>query len=141
MSILNLARLVIYRFHEKGLEVFLINSEVDKDPEVWGLPKCSLDRVNQKLEEDEYIELEMMDDAGEKVIAVEGDWHSIPSIRGLIKHDIKVVKSLVKETIPGIERGAFFAFKEVIKKTMPGEYKALKELKDILVDRNSVQNL
>jgi hypothetical protein len=54
---------------------------------------------------------------------------------------VKLVKSMVKEMIPGIEKGAFFVFKEGVKKVLPSEYNALKELKDILVDRNSIRNL
>lgn len=141
MSILNLARLVVYRFHEKGLEIFLVNSDLANDPDVWNLPECCLSKVSEQLDNDDFIEVPIGDDQTSKLIAVEGDWHNIPSIRGIVKHDIKIVKKLVKEAIPGIEKGAFFAFKEGVKKVMPSEYQAMKELKEILVDRNSVRNM
>ena len=142
MSILDVARLVVYRFHEKGLEIFLINSDLKSDPEVWKLPNCDTLKLEDQLGTQEFIEIDF-DESKEarKLIAVEGDWHTMPSIRGLIKHDVKVVKNIVREALPGIDKGAFFAFKEVVRKTMPEEYKALKELKDILIDRNSVKNI
>lgn len=138
MSILDFARLVVYRFHEKGLEVFLIKNNLESDPEVWKLPDLDMERLRKYQNADEYIELNI---EGEKLIAIEGDWHNIPSIRGLLKHDVKVVKSLVKEAVPGIDKGAFVAFKESVKKLMPKEYNALKELKEILIESNSLRNL
>ena len=143
MSILNFARLVVYRFHEKGLEVFLLNTDLNKDPDVWKFPECDMIKLSEEMNHEDYIELDVNPqelNAG-KIIAIEGDWHTIPSIRGLIKHDVKVVKSIVKEAIPGIEKGAFVGFKETVKKLLPHEYKAIKELKEILVDRNLLRNI
>ncbi len=139
MTFLDIARIALYRFHEKGLEVFLINSDIENDPDVWKLPECHKADLDQKYQEHELIEL--IDDQGQRLVAIEGDWHNIPSIRGLLKHDIKVAKSLIKENIPGIEKGTFFAVKELVKKTLPDEYSMIKELKDILIDRNTVKNL
>ncbi len=142
MSILDVARLVVYRFHQKGLEIFLVNSNIENDPDVWRLPDCDTDGISQKLSDHDVIELDIEDGRpGQRLLAVEGDWHTIPSMRGLVKHDIKVAKSIAKDMLPGLEKGAFFAFKEGVKKTMPEEYKALKELKDILVDRNTIKNI
>lgn len=142
MSILDVARLVVYRFHEKGLEIFLVNSDLKDDPEVWKLPNCDTIKLGSKFEDDEFIEIDIEGKTqANRLIAVEGDWHTMPSIRGLVKHDVKIVKSMVKEALPGIDKGAFFAVKEVVKKLMPEEYKAIKELKDVLVDRNSVKNI
>lgn len=138
MSFIDLARLVVYRFHEKGLEVFLINSDLQNDPDVWKFPNLDLAKINELIQSGDTIEVEV---DGEKLVAIEGDWHNIPSIRGLVKHDVKVVKSLVKEAVPGIEKGAFVAFKESVKKLLPSQYKALKELKEILLESNSVRNI
>lgn len=71
-----------------------------------------------------------------QTFAIEGDWHDIPSIRGLIRHDVKLVKDKIKNMVPDLEQGTFFAVKEAFKKVMPDEYSALKELKEILIDRN-----
>lgn len=76
-----------------------------------------------------------------RIMAVEGDWHDIPSIRKLIKSDVDFVKDKLMEIVPEIEEGVYVAIKEAFKKTLPHEYKALKELKEIIVDRNLVRNI
>jgi predicted NUDIX family NTP pyrophosphohydrolase len=144
MSVLDLARVIIYRFHEKGLEIFLINSEMDKDSDIWKIPQGLPNQLHHDAPLKAMIDLDETEDENGrsiKTFAIEGDWHDIPSIRGMLKHDVKLVKSIVKENLPGSEKGAFFAVKEAFKKVMPQEYKALKELKDILFDRNSVTNI
>jgi len=141
MSVIDLARIIIYRFHEKGLEIFLMKNEMEHDPEIWRIPEGLVHELHLK---DNCIDLESITDREGKQIktlAIEGDWHDIPSIRGMLKHDVKLVKSIVKENLPGIEKGGFFAVKEAFKKVMPEEYNSLKELKDILFDRNSVTNI
>ena len=144
MSVLDLARIIIYRFHEKGLEIFLINNEMKQDNDIWKIPQG----LTHQLKEDELLKNvidldETEDEHGRtiKTFAIEGDWHDIPSIRGMLKHDVKLVKSIVKENLPGSEKGAYFAIKEAVRKVMPQEYKAIKELKEILFDRNSVTNI
>lgn len=142
MSILDVARLVVYRFHQKGLEIFLVNSDLENDPDVWKLPDCDVVKMRDDMDEDDIIEVDIKGESQKgRIVAIEGDWHTMPSIRGLIKHDIKVAKELAKELLPNNEKGTFFAFKEGVKKTMPEEYQALKELKDILIDRNTVKNI
>ncbi len=144
MSVLDLARVIIYRFHEKGLEIFLINNEMDKDQDIWQIPQGLSESIREKGHLKNIIDLDtMVDENGKtvKTLAIEGDWHDIPSIRGMLKHDVKLVKAIVKENLPGSEKGAYFAVKEAFKKVMPHEYKALKELKDVLFDRNSVTNI
>lgn len=141
MSVLDFVRVVVYRFHEKGLEVFLVNSEMQNDPDIWKIPKAEMKNLTQC---EDCIELDPFTDENgstHHTVAVPGDWHDIPSIRGMIKHDIKLAKETIKEVVPGIEKGTFFAVKEAVKHTMPEEYKALKELKDILFDRNLVKNI
>ena len=144
MSVLDLARIIIYRFHEKGLEIFLINNEMKQDNDIWKIPQG----LTHQLKEDALLKNDIDLDETEdehgrtiKTFAIEGDWHDIPSIRGMLKHDVKLVKSIVKENLPGSEKGAYFAIKEAVRKVMPQEYKAIKELKEILFDRNSVTNI
>ncbi|MBK8626100.1 MAG: hypothetical protein IPN86_11195 [Saprospiraceae bacterium] len=143
MSVLDLARVIIYRFHEKGLEIFLINNEMDKDQDIWQIPEGLSQSIREKGKVN-VIDLDNTEDEhgrSIRTLAIEGDWHDIPSIRGMLKHDVKLVKSIVKENLPGSEKGAYFAVKEAFKKVMPQEYKALKELREILFDRNSVTNI
>jgi len=135
MSVLDSIRLIIYRFHEKGLEVFMINQE----DVCCCLPaKYLLDEQKNKL-----IELEPVDHEGQRLqaFAIEGDWHEIPSIRQLIKQDVRVVTDKMLERTADLERGTYIAIKDAIKKSMPHEYSLLKELKEILVDRNLVRNI
>lgn len=144
MSVLDLARVVIYRFHEKGLEIFLINNEMEHDTNIWKIPKGLAENLRSDGKLKNFIDLDETEDENGrtiKTLAIEGDWHDIPSIRGMLKHDVKLVKSIVKENLPGSEKGAYFAVKEAFKKVMPQEYKALKELREILFDRNSVTNI
>jgi len=135
MSVLDKVRIVMYRCHEKGLEVFLLNSNLENDPDIWRLPSGMSASVQNQMHDNEFIELEPTDDGKGneiKTYAIEADWHDIPSIRGMIKHDIKLVKNTIKE----IEEGTYVSVKEAFKKVLPNEYKALKELKDIILDKN-----
>lgn len=143
MSVLDLARVIIYRFHEKGLEIFLINNEMDKDQDIWRIPEGLSESIRAKGKIN-VIDLDTVEDEegrSVRTLAIEGDWHDIPSIRGMLKHDVRLVKNIVKENLPGSEKGAYFAVKEAFKKVMPQEYNALKELREILFDRNSVTNM
>jgi len=139
MSVFDYARVIIYRFHEKGLEVLLINNEFDQDPDVWLLPAGRLEtQIKNTIKS--FIELEdITNEKGEqiKTIAVEADWHEIPSVRGLIKHDVKRVSNKIIK----LEQGTYFHMKEAFKKVLPKEYRVLKELKDVLFDKNTVTNI
>ena len=138
MSVLDKARVIVYRFHEKGLEIFLLNNEMENDPQVWKLPQSSIHAVGHQKNMDS-IDLEPIQDhngVAVKTYAIEGEWHDIPSIKGMIKHDIKRLKSKIIEVAPESEKGSFFAVKEAFKRLMPEEYEAVKELKSILRDRN-----
>jgi hypothetical protein len=144
MSVLDLVRVVIYRFHEKGLEIFLISNEMHADSDIWRIPEGLSHRLQEADNANKVIALDtMIEEEGRTIrtLAIEGDWHDIPSIRGMLKHDVKLVKSIVKENLPGSEKGTYFAVKEAFRKVLPHEYKALKELREILFDRNSVTNI
>jgi hypothetical protein len=146
MSVLDSVRVLIYRVNEKGLEIFLMNNDMQNDPDVWNLPEGFYGQFTQHVNAigKNLIDLESdMDDKGNttKNIAIEGDWHDIPSIRGILKHDMKLAKKIIHERLPGSEKGTYFAVKECVKKVLPQEYAAIKELKDILLDRNTVKNI
>ena len=139
MTVLDGVRVILYRCHTKGLEILLINNDLSKDPDIWKFPKFAIDRNEQNI-----IELDdIKDESGHsiKAMAMEADWHDIPSIRGMLISDVKLVKSKIKQTIPALEKGTYFTVKEAFKRVLPQEYKALKELKDIILDRNIVTNI
>ena len=140
MSVFERACLIIYRFAEKGLEVFLINEE-SEESSVWSIPQQDIPRTSKVLvnEEADMIEMDPIEsDEGKRfrAIAIEGDYHDIPSMRSLMKEDVLYVKDKIKTIIPELEQGTFVAVKEAFKKVLPHEYTMLKELKDILADRN-----
>lgn len=143
MSVLDLARVVVYRFHEKGLEFFLINAELDEDPMAWKIPDGQMQGdVSQYTHTGIMLDHSNSDaQPAARTIAIEGDWHDIPSIRGIIKHDVNRVKRKIKEVVPTSDKGAFVSFKDTVKKVMPEEYAVLKEIKDIIIDRNSIMNM
>lgn len=140
MRVFDSARVVLYRIHEKGLEILLVSHDMKNDPDIWRIPVSAINDVQSNS----IITLEdQMDERGNAVttLAIEADWHDIPSVRGLIKHDAKLIKSKLKEVLPQVEKGAYFTIKEAFKKVLPEEYQALKELKDILLDRNMSMNM
>ncbi len=145
MSLFEKACLIIYRFAEKGLEVFLVNDAGDENP-VWSIPHQEIPGGNQHLINDEtdLIELESVEtEDGKKcrAIAIEGDYHDIPSMRSLVKNDVLYLKDKLKTMIPDLDKGTFVTVKDVVKNAMPHEYAFIKELKEILTDRNLTQNI
>lgn len=140
MNLLKKANLIIYRFREKGLEVFLVNS--GEEGENWEIPQGEFDgrRSESLRHEERLIELDpVKQESGdtEEAWAFEGDWHEIPSLKGMLYEDARQVKDALGE----MEKGTFFVLKEAFKKVLPHQYEFLKELKDILVDRNSTRDL
>ncbi|MEM6316745.1 MAG: hypothetical protein AAF960_03695 [Bacteroidota bacterium] len=145
MALLDKANLIIYRIREKGLEVFLVNpSEKDAQKEEWTLPQGKINdpaKAIALLQKDQTFELDPVENVegeAENAIAVEGDWHDIPSLKSLIKDDANFMKDTLKQMLPDLEqRGTYFAIKEAFKKVLPSQYEFLKELKDIVRDKNS----
>ncbi|MEL7220489.1 MAG: hypothetical protein AAGJ93_04170 [Bacteroidota bacterium] len=134
MSLRKKANLIIYRFRERGLEVFLLN---DQPQEGVNFPKGEL---KDNSVSDDYIALdpvEEKDGSTEEAYAIEGDWHEIPSLKNMLYEDAVQFK----ERLKSIERGAFLNIKEALKGALPHQYAFLKELKDILRDRNSLRDL
>ena len=139
MGIRKKVNLIIYRFRERGLEVFLVND--DKDKNNWGIPTGELDNTNKTgmVEEDMMIELDPVkhNNKEEEAIAVEGEWHDIPSLKSMLYDDAMSIKNKLFPT----EKGTYFVVKEAFKKVLPHQYEFLKELKDVLTDRNSIKDL
>lgn len=128
MGLRKTASLIIYRFRERGLEVFLTQQS-----EEWGLPGGDV-----KMDADqEYIELEPSEDR-EEAIAIEGDWHEIPSLKQMLYEESGELKERLKE----IEQGAFVSIKDALKERLSaGQVEFLRELRDVIADRNSVRDL
>jgi len=128
------ARIILYRCHEKGLEVLLIRPDLKEDKGIWRLPTAEMEdlnisesiRLNDELREGEASVITM---------AVEADWHQIPSIRGIVKHDVKRLGSKIKK-VSKLSQFKYHNVKDALKEVLPNEYQVLKELKDILLDKN-----
>lgn len=139
MKVLDCARVIIYRINKKGLEIFLVNTQKEGQ-DTWGMIEGNLasKHTTSLTDEERVITLDPVEE-GESLhqaLAIECDWHEIPSVRAMIKEDVRIVKSQIKLHVPELEQGTFFAVKEAFKKVLPHEYAMIKELKDVLVDRN-----
>ena len=138
MSLSRKVHLIIYRFREKGLEVFLMN----KADDAFSIP-ASTGKNDQDNIWDDAARLIILDPVKqedgqtEEAFAVEGEYHDIPSLKKMLLEDAQ----FVKDQIVNIESGTFISVKEAFKKVLPHQYQFLKELKDILTDRNSVKDL
>lgn len=135
MNIADKVFLVIYRVKEKGLEVLLV-----KDEDNWALPKG--DELDEAKSKGQVIELEPSEDENTRVLAIEADWHEIPSLRKLVKEDVLFLTDKIFSLMPKKNSSTYFVVKEAFKKVLPkSQYKMLKELKDIVTDRNSTKYL
>lgn len=134
MSVLDSVRLLIYRVHEKGLEVFMLNED-----EKWTMPEGWLEG---EVSDKEMIELDPVEEENgdmKRAVAIEGDWHDMPSIRKLLKHDVSQIKDKLKSLLPGTSNGAFFAVKDTADKVVPGDDQLINELEEIISEKNSTK--
>jgi hypothetical protein len=142
MSVLDCARLIIYRINQKGLEIFLVQGEGENALD-WQIPQGNLKtrHASNLTAAERMIHLDPIELGDEllNALAIECDWHEIPSVRAMIKQDVRIVKDQIKQRIPELEQGTFFAIKEAFKKVMPHEYAMLKELKEVISDRNQAK--
>jgi predicted NUDIX family NTP pyrophosphohydrolase len=141
MTVRNTIRLVVYRIHEKGLEVLLTKTEGTDANWILMNAKYNLEQLAGKSLNGPFIELNGPEGTDVKAIAIEADWHELPRVRELLMKDLHFVKDTLKHKLPEMENSAYVAVKEAFKKMLPQEYAFLKELKDILLDRNTVKNI
>jgi hypothetical protein len=138
---------IIYRVRDSGLEVFLVNQD-QNNPENGQLSAPFAGENAPNRLSANCIELDPVTAAnGEsrKAIAVEADWHEIPSLRALMYEDYRVAKEKaklhLKNLLPDIEKGTYVAVKEAFRRVLPEQYAFLKELKDIIADKNQTKYL
>lgn len=133
----------IYRIREKGLEVFLKEGADPAATEKLRSALHTLERLPERIQNSQCIELHGSDEDAPKAIAVEADWHELPSLRALIYEDYRVAKEKavqhIMDLMPSSEKGAFVAIKEVLKQVMPDQYAFLKELKDVILEQNQTK--
>ena len=143
MSLREKVNLFIYRYAEKGLEIFLMKSE---DEDLLHLPNSSgnIAPIQQIGKEKSLIQLDETTNPEGNIeinVAFEAEYHEIPSLKHLLKSDMNFVADKIIHMLPDSEKGRFIALKEAIKKMRPHQNQALKELKDILVEKNLTKYL
>lgn len=134
MGLTKKVNLIIYRFRERGLEVFFLQDD-NVNP-----PAFLTGEMDVPTADAPYIELDPVqenDGQQAEAYAVEGDWHEIPSLKAMLYQDAVQLKEKIKT----LEQGTFVGIKEALKTALPHQYAFLKELKDILADRNSLKDL
>lgn len=144
MSLREKVNLFIYRFAEKGLEIFLMNSEAGEYLNVPNSHSEESEKLNKISQTNNIIQLEQttsVDGKIERNVAVEADWHEIPSLKHLLKEDVHFVADKLFHLLPDSEKGTYVSVKEAFKKVMPSQYQALKELKEILIEKNLTKYL
>lgn len=128
------SNLLIYRVREQGLEVFMVE---DENGNVMLPQSQASHKMISAMVANTNSVIELEESEKQNSVAVEADWHEIPSLKSLIAEDVNFVKSALKEIAPNMmEKGTYFAVKEAFKKVLPNQYQALKELKDIITERN-----
>jgi len=134
---------IIYRVRENGLEVFFPNQESEGS-----LSAPFGDETEPERFAARYIELDPVADANgdtRKAIAIEADWHEIPSLRALVYEDFRVAKEKarlhIKHLVVDFEKGTYVAVKEAFKRVLPQQYAFLKELKEIIADKNQAKSI
>lgn len=133
MSLRKKASLIIYRFQERGLEVFLNNTGESN----YSFPEGEIEQQTASVDSIELDPVEERDGQTQEAYAFESDWHEIPSLKAMLYQDAVQLKEKLKE----VEQGAFVSIKDALKHALPHQYAFLKELKDILRDRNSLRDL
>jgi predicted NUDIX family NTP pyrophosphohydrolase len=138
--------LIIYRVREKGLEIFLVNDDAQTPQNGQWKTLTAHDAEPGRLRDANCIELDPVErpnGESRQAFAVEADWHEIPSLRALMYEDFRVAKEKAREHIknmlPDLDKGSFVAVKEAFKKVMPEQYAMLKELKDIIMEKNQTK--
>lgn len=143
MSLREKVNLFIYRYAEKGLEIFLMKSDAE---DLLHLPNSSgnIAPIQQIGKEKSLIQLDETTNPEGNIeinVAFEAEYHEIPSLKHLLKSDMNFVADKIIHMLPDSEKGRFIALKEAIKKMRPHQNQALKELKDILVEKNLTKYL
>ncbi len=127
--------MLIYRYNEnEDLEVFMVN-----DGENMELPKTDFISPND-FEQGTGIPATDNED----VIELDGEEES--SNKGGVKHiaialEAKMEQKMKKFLLIKKEEGNYVAMKEAVRKVIPHQYAILKELKDILMERNLTKYL
>ena len=138
---------IIYRVRDNGIEVFLVDRDQHEIEKGGFTTPNSVDGKSYRIPENSIQLDKVTDELGNTrtAIAIEADWHDIPSLRALMYEDYRVAKEKAKQHLknflPDLEKGTYVAVKEAFKRVLPAQYAFLKELKDIISDKNQAKSV
>lgn len=147
------AGLLMYRYGKQGLEIFLVNdaSTQAEEKECWCIPngKVNVDEnsfhaAKREFEREtgiepdivEFIDLNCVECQDGKVKAYafeDSDVSDLPFNKILTTESPLRLRRKHKMLV---EKGTWFCTKEAVKKVFPSEVELIKELRDVLTDRN-----
>ncbi len=138
MSLKEQVNLILFRYADRGLEVYMQETE-DKR---LTLPNASSVNTESKINVEHITGSTLSNklfnaNKGASFIAIELN----SQISQTIQHGDEEWKILLRQLISRDQGSKYVAFKELFKSVLPDEYKLLKEFKDILTDRNSVRDI
>ncbi len=146
------AGLLMYRYGKEGLEVLLIN---EKGEETWSIPNGKINEAESSFTaaQREFIQGTGIEPEGEEFIALdcvecedgkikawafeEDNGVSDLPLRHILKTESPLRLRRKHKLL--MEKGAWFCTKEAIKKVFPSEVELIKELLEILSDRNQAK--
>ncbi|MEM7103824.1 MAG: NUDIX domain-containing protein [Bacteroidota bacterium] len=149
------AGLLMYRYGENGLEVFLVNSG---ESEQWEIPrglaeeaenmlaaaqKAFSDETGMEPRIDEYIALQSVECDKEKIKAFAFE-EADDSFELPLQHILGKTESplqLRRKHHKLMNKGAYICAKDAVKKVFPNQVEMIKELQEILSVRNLIRYL
>lgn len=122
MTVRNKIRLIVYRMHEKGLEILTSQDSLSFLEGTHIKSNFHAQNIN------ELIQFNTQDQDGFEMtnLAIEADWHEIPKVRTMLKHDIKLVKDTIWQLIPDLTDCTYLAAKKPFAKRFPMNMQLLK---------------
>jgi hypothetical protein len=138
MSLAEQVNLILFRYAEQGLEVYMKETEDNR----LTLPNAPSFNTESNFSVDHIIDSSLShtrinSNQNASFIAIELD----SKLRQSIQQGEEEWKIWLRQLVTGAQGSQYVAFKELFKKVLPDEYKLLKEFKDILTDRNSVRDI
>jgi len=147
------AGLLMYRYGTGGLEIFLVNDEADKSEgkTAWSIPNGRVNMDENSFhaakrefaretgiepEVQEFIDLDCVECQDGKVKAWAFEKSSVADLPFNKILSTESPLRLRRKHKMLVEKGTWFCTKEAIKKVFPAEVELIKELRDVLTDRN-----
>lgn len=138
------ANLLMYRFGDQGLEIFLVPNQ-EKTDEAWGLPMQSAEanywnHDREASEDDLFIQLDTVrcdrTETDLKAVALEVNEEQEDLPLSYLLGEQESPLKVRRRTKMLMEHGAYFCVKEAVKKVFPAQVEMIKELQEVVTTRN-----